>query len=394
MEKIRVSDLKPGDRYDKAIYIDQVNILVDAGVPVKESDLERLRKWGILEVETAGNKIQPVAEEENNGAEAIKNLTPRMKEFLTEFQKIGKKKEEFKTVYRETREVVQLAYERINGRRPFQPNMLREQVEKLVDLVQETENIFINLNTVEEDGYYLYHQAVNTCIYSLVLGQALDYTRPRLIELGMGAVLADVGMLSVPAAIREKTGKLTAEELIPIRKHPVIGYQLLLDAKIKSSMAIPALQHHETYDGNGYPQGKKENEIEESARIVSIADSFAAQTRQRAYRDKMLHYQAMNNALSADFHRFDPVLLRKFLGRLSVYPIGSLVLMSTDEIGIVIESNNDKPMRPVLKIIRDKDGKPVPRESPRLVDLMNNASQYIIRAIDPESQGIVVENEV
>ena len=144
--------------------------------------------------------------------------------------------------------------------KPFENNLIREQVSRIVDAVLETDNIFINLTSVSEEGNYLFHQATTTCIYSILLGQTQGYSRPKLVELGIGALLADIGMTEIPAAILEKNEKLTEDEFKKIKTHPLIGYKILVqNAKLKNSIAVVALQHHENYDGSGYPRAIKEN---------------------------------------------------------------------------------------------------------------------------------------
>ncbi|HOF15247.1 MAG TPA: hypothetical protein PLN01_13065, partial [Spirochaetota bacterium] len=138
--------------------------------------------------------------------------------------------------------------------------------------------------------------------------------------------------------------------------------------------------------GKGYPRGLKGTQIDEYARIAAIADSYEAQIANRVYRKRIFFYQAMKNLLSSGINKFDTVILRVFLSRMSVYPIGSIVELNNGTIGIVIGSVAQKPLRPIIKLIMDQNKKRF--TDTIIVNLLEEKALYITRALDEAEIGI------
>jgi HD-GYP domain-containing protein (c-di-GMP phosphodiesterase class II) len=151
--------------------------------------------------------------------------------------------------------------------------------------------------------------------------------------------------------------------------------------KIKNSLATIALQHHENYDGTGYPQKLRKQEIEEQACIYTIADNFCALTANRPWRRKFQPYDAMKTMISVTMNKFDLNLLRIFLNKISMYPVGSFVELSDGSIGQVLDANNAKMLRPSLVIVREADGM-IPRAGANYTNLVLENQLYITKAID------------
>jgi len=261
-------------------------------------------------------------------------------------------------------------------------------VNDIVSLLKENSNIFLFLNGLDDDDRnYLVTHSVNVTFYSLIIGEAMKYTDQQLLELGMGTILIDAGMTKVPVYIIHKQSNLTDNEYQMIKAHPLHGYKsLILFPDINERIANISLQHHEQYDGKGYPRGLKGKEIDEYARIAAIADSYEAQISNRSYRKKTGAYHAMKNLLASGVNKFDPDILKIFLSRMSVYPIGSLVELNDKQIGIVIGSVTEKPLRPIIKLIFDENKNKI--EDTRIVNLLEDTSKYIIRVMNEEEAGI------
>lgn len=379
MKRIAVSSLKPGQKYSRTIYIDNKNILAGANQPILEQDLEKLRNSGVSYVETDGMLMEEGGFSGNESSTAQKIDIEQVRR---DYDMLLNKKDEFLDFYDEAVEGVQNLIDSLQNKKPFENNIAIRIVNTLIQSLGENRNIFIYIPTpIEMGSNYLASHLVNTCIYSLVLGSALNYSKLKLQDLGMGALLFDIGMIKVPESILNKEGKLTDDEKKIIHSHPVHGYKMLTQyAKVKTSVANVALMHQERFDGSGYPRGLKGNNIDEYARIVAIADYYEALTRQRTYRDKHSAYDTMKKLLSAEINKLDPVLLKKFLARMAIYPIGSLVKLNNEVIGVVIYSLEKKPLRPVIKVVVDEFGDPC--LEPRVINLLENSDLYIVHEVD------------
>lgn len=392
MKKITVEDLKPGMVYDKPIFVDSNNMLITANSPIKEADIKKLMTWGITEVETSGvlvKRVEPAPEpaETKEPDKTTDTDTDTERKILSEYNDLLKKRKALIEVHNRARNAADAAYRAIRSNNVFDTRDLEESVQNIVKLLKENSNIFLFLYGLDEGKDYTLTHSVNVTFYSLIIGIALKYSPVKLNDLGLGTLLIDAGMIKLPVYIIHKQSNLTDQEYNQIKTHPLLGYKALKDlGRIKESSAIISLQHHEQFDGKGYPRGLRGNDIDEFARIAAIADSYEAQISNRSYRKKVYFYHAMRNLLSSGVNRFDPVILRVFLSRMSVYPIGSIVELNDGSIGIIIGSVPEKPLRPMIKLIFTNDKVRV--ENTVILNLAADTSLYIVRALDEADVGI------
>jgi len=379
MRKVPVEELKPGMIYDQPLYVDQSNILVAANTAISESDIKKLMTWGVAEIETTGkligDKMNPDTPVDNQAR------------ILSEYNNLLKRRKDLITVHQKARKAVDEVYNAIRKDESFDMAGIEESATEIIKLMNETSNIFLFLYGLDEGKDYLVTHSVNVTFYSVIMGLALKYPMKSLKELAAGTMLIDAGMLKMPVYIIHKQSNLTDQEYQQIKTHPLHGYKVLRQlGDLNERIANVTLQHHEQFDGKGYPRGLKGNEISEYARIASIADSYESQISKRSYRQKVYFYHAMRNLLSSGVNRFDPVILRVFLSRMSVYPIGSIVELNDNTVGIIIGSIPEKPLRPIIKMIIDENKKRV--EGTKIVNLLDEANLYIVRALDEEEVGI------
>ncbi len=258
---------------------------------------------------------------------------------------------------------------------------------EIIRILGESGNIFIFLYGLDEGKNHLVVHSVNVTFYSLLIGIALKYTPDKLQELGLGTLLIDAGMLKIPPYIIHKQSNLTDQEFNLIKTHPLHGYRAIKQqGAVMEKIAIVTLQHHEQYDGRGYPRGLKGHQIDEYAKIASIADSYEAQISNRSYRQKQFFYHAMRNLLSSGVNKFDPVILKVFLSRMSVYPIGSMVKLNDGSVGLVVGSIAQKPLRPIVKLVFDSSGSRM--KDTRMLNLLEEMSLFIVKALDEEEAGV------
>jgi len=161
-------------------------------------------------------------------------------------------------------------------------------VRQIISELLENEDILSNLSSIKSLDDYTFEHSVNVCLISLMIGIGLSFAMPRLKELGTGALLHDIGKLTIPEEILKKPSRLTVDEFNLIKKHTLYGYEMLKDNKNVSMVsAFIALAHHERYDGSGYPLKLKGDDIHNCARIVAMADVFDAMTSDRVYRRRL-----------------------------------------------------------------------------------------------------------
>jgi HD-GYP domain-containing protein (c-di-GMP phosphodiesterase class II) len=228
--------------------------------------------------------------------------------------------------------------------------------------------------------------AINAGLLSVTVGMALNRPRHKLFQLCSGAILHDVGMQRVPQELIKLTRDLDPQESKTLKTHPIYSYRIVnKELQLSEEIAQIVLQHHERWDGEGYPQGRKGTEILFEARIVSIADAFEAMVSERPWRNSMIGYEAMRSILSDNQRRFDPEIVKVFIRAMGLYPVGSLVLLSDGSIGRVISSSEDAPLRPGVIILINSTGREYKGDTGPVVDLLSNRNLFIARALDIRS---------
>ncbi len=251
MKAIKVRDLKPGMRFDQPVYIEGENVLVPAGVALKDKDIERLTRWDIDEVFTEGSPVSdsPGAAAGPKGKAGRAWLAPG--------------EERVFKIYRAAVDKVEAIFHDISDGTYLSHEPVDFIVKEMLDLLRQNKNESIQLILLGEwVERKLSVSAVNCMILAAVIGTTMRLASHRLLQLATSALLHDVGMLRVDREILRKEGKLSEAELAKMKAHSVTGYQIISrDMKYPEEIAQVALQHHEHWDGRGYPRGLKGEEI-------------------------------------------------------------------------------------------------------------------------------------
>lgn len=194
--------------------------------------------------------------------------------------------------------------------------------------------------------------------------------------LGLGSLLHDIGKTQIPQKLLFKPQKLDDEEYRQMRAHAEIGFRILKDEpNVPLLAAHCALQHHERYDGSGYPRGLKGSEIHEYAQLLGLADSYDALTSHRIYRPAMLPHQAVEVLYAGSGTLYSQRILEIFRDKVAIYPPGIMVNLSTGEMGVVARINSDTPHRPVVRVITNPSGETL--QVPYELDLAKSLSVII-----------------
>lgn len=205
--------------------------------------------------------------------------------------------------------------------------------------------------------------SANVCIYSLMLGRGANYSHGQLIELGITALLHDIGMVFVPKEIVNKRGKLTTSEFKQIRKHPNYSYKILQTlGKEYLWIAKVVSQEQERENGQGYPNGLKGDEIHDYAKIIGIVDVYEALTHHRPQRRGHMPHDAVKLILGTQKDLFSDEVKRLLLTKLSCFPLGSYVKLNSKAICKVIEVYEDSPLRPTVEILFDSQERRLPKK--------------------------------
>lgn len=224
-------------------------------------------------------------------------------------------------------------------------------VEGILDSIFCSPHALLPLAQVKTRDEYTFQHSVSVAALAVAFGRALDMPRDVIKELALGGLLHDVGKALVPPAILNKPGKLTDAEFAVMKSHAAHGAELLRKTPGVSEIALnAAAQHHERFDGTGYPHGLKGEEISLYGQMMAIVDVYDAITSLRVYHTGMPPTEALRKMFEWSKFHFNPKLVQAFIKGIGIYPAGSLVRMESGKMGIVREVVPAKLLQPVVKI--------------------------------------------
>ncbi len=255
-----------------------------------------------------------------------------------------------------------------------------KQLKQIIDVVLKEVKGNDELLTVLTDVFtydsYVFHHSFNVTLYTLSIGIELNLSQKQLEELGIGAILHDVGKMLVSEDILMKPGKLTEDEFMEVKKHTEHGFDILRKLQSVSLLvAHCAYQHHERLDGSGYPRGLKGDDIHPFAKIIAVADVFDAMTSNRVYRKAMLPHEALEILYAGSGSLFDMNVIEAFRRSVAIYPNGMVVELNDGKKGIVTGQNKGLTDRPVIRVI-EEDGEEL--YSPYELDLQSELDKVIV----------------
>ncbi|MEX0601611.1 MAG: HD domain-containing phosphohydrolase, partial [Rhodothermales bacterium] len=280
---------------------------------------------------------------------------------------------------------------------------VKRAVQQIVDQVLNNESSMMGMTALRDYDEYTFAHSVNVCIFSIALGKKLGLSKLELYELGLGALMHDIGKVSMPIELTTKTGHLDEPEWEMIREHPTDGLLTLLEMRRMGEIPLRAMltayEHHMKIDQTGYPRSVRPRDPTLFSRIVGIADGFDAATTRRSYQaEPWLPDAVLREMRDNPVRGFDPLLVKAFISMTGFYPVGSVVVLDTFELAIVYETNSDAPNQPIVRIVYDDMGAPV--LPPPMVDLSEidpatgSPKRAIIKTTDPEKYGIDVKEYV
>ena len=257
--------------------------------------------------------------------------------------------------------------------------------EKLVDNIYKDEQISVSILDLQTYDLNTYLHSVSVTVISIAIGTALSLDRKSLCRLGVCALLHDIGKIEIPIEIINKPSRLTKEEFEIVKTHPMLGGKYVMDhGCISDDIYEGIISHHEKYNGMGYPNALKNEEIPLFGRIISVADVYDALTGNRPYRDPIKPLEAIEYIMAGVGSSFDYNIVKAFLRKIEPYPVGSYVRLSDKRCAQVIRVNKDAPLRPVIRIA-DKNN--------RIIDLQNDRDARNIVILNIDYSYLVVDNQ-
>ena len=267
-------------------------------------------------------------------------------------------------------------------------------VEDMVGGILKGKHSLMALTMIKSYDEYLFNHSVNVGILTMALGETMGLDVAALKELGLGALLHDLGKINIPETIIRAPRKLTDEEWEIIKRHPVDGMKILEQMGVQSEIALRVTkEHHIDFDGRGYPRLGPDEQPHPYSMIVHVADTYDAMTTVRPYTAPADPNQAISRMKKLAGTAFNPLTLDSFVDMLGIYPPGTAVRLTTGEIGVVTRPGGEDAARPWVRIVQDREGKTVEGEEVNLMEWDPQGEDYartIVIALDPTIRRIDV----
>lgn len=375
MRLVPTNCAKIGATIGKDIYNDKNSILLKKGVELTESLVKKIENNGVFTI---------YIDDGYSNKEITEVIRPELKH-----KAVAAIQDTFKSIIKMNKKA--LASEDLHFKEKLRLKSMDKYVhtlksisEKIIEDLTNNHTLMINLVDIKNIDTYTYDHSLNVAVLSAVLGIELKLTKNELYKLFMGALLHDIGKAFISSDIITKTTELTEEEEDILMTHASLGYDYLKESYgLDATSKIIALQHHEKFDGTGYPKHAEGTQIHRFARIVAIANVYDAMTSDSANSRALPPNEVIEYIMANCGTQFDFELASIFVRKIIPFPEGTIVNLSNGKIAIVESVISDFPLRPTLKIFE----KNVKVENFKTIDLMKETNITIIsvRYEDPNS---------
>lgn len=305
-----------------------------------------------------------------------------------------------KEVYFKSIGLVKEVVESINQQKALNIRKAKRLMQNAVNAIMQDDSTLLGLANIKNYDEYTFNHSVNVAIYAIALGQRIGIPKKHLSHLGMAGLFHDMGKTRIPKEILNKTGKLSPEEWLMMRSHPVAGTELIMRMKewgeLSTRMIEGAFEHHLRYDLTGYPRLTRKRKITLFGRIITIGDFYDALVRPRVYnRFPYVSEKILGIMLERSGKDFDPAIVKVFINMIGIFPLGTLVLLNTNEMGLVTQIQEDTELidRPKVCLLSYSDGE---YRKGKVVDLREmdevtgDFKRSIVKTLDPNEYNMNV----
>jgi HD-GYP domain-containing protein (c-di-GMP phosphodiesterase class II) len=358
MKNYILKDIPPASYFSKAVYLDPRFLLVTPEMPFSPELAKTLADWEFPEVFSDGEPCEDFVAETLTTLDEAELSDPTSLATMSDADKIKRAELFYNAFYK----YVSNLFTRLAIRDELDFKAISEKIKSVCDMVREDRRFLMRAQQkIEhpEDQNYLVSHSVRSTIIAIIIGSYLKLPAHRLIELGVAALLHEVGMIKLPANIYLNNRPLSLQERKAILTHPVLSFNMLKAYDFPLVISLAALEHHERENGSGYPQKITGEKISLYAKIIAVACSYEALSTQRPHKDAKDGYTGMLELLKNEGKQYDDTVVRALVFSLSIYPIGLYVLLSSGKKGQVVDVNPENPRYPIVQIFGEltPDGK-------------------------------------
>ncbi len=277
--------------------------------------------------------------------------------------------------------IVKEEMNRLSQKKEINYNNMSGVVDSIMDDILTQRVDILNVKDIRMQDEQTFAHSVNVAVMAITLATRLSLPISKIKSIAMGALMHDIGKALLPTELMNKTEPLSPSELLEMKKHPVLGYNIIKDDNgAPATTKIAVLMHHEHINGGGFPMGLSNDKIHYSARILTICDEFDISINDKQNKSVLQTTDAVEYLIGASGHIFDKAMVDEFIKMIPIYPEGSIVLLSNGNFAIVVKNNNINLTRPVIRVFYNPKTR-TKFSSTNIIDLSEELSIKIIREI-------------
>ena len=359
------------------------------GVVKKEETIEKIRRMGVKHIyidSSKGKDTQDAepAHEVDHHNDALLDSAGELKPGITKVAPLPEEMMKAQQIHSQAQGLVGNLLKDVKVGKAIDIAPIHELANELQSSVFRNANALSCLGRIREKDNYLLEHSVNLSVLMSLFGRYRKLSSDALHQTIVGALLHDIGKILTPDEVLHKPGRLSPEEFEVMKAHARHSRDILANTKgIGELSVITAAEHHERLDGTGYPEGLKGKQISVYGRMVAITDVYDAITADRVYHKGMTPTHGLKKLLEWSGDHLDPGLVREFIRCVGLYPIGSLVLLESGKLGVVVETNEDDQRLPVVRVMYDTRFRAAITID--TIDLSRPGNQdRILRSVDPD----------
>jgi len=395
-KKIKVEQLKPG------MYIHDFNsswldhpFFSNSARVRDEKIIEKVVQSGIREVyidTERGLDVENAPTEEEANQKVQTEIQSTLHPELKDIERVPLQEElaKAKEIKKEAKQTIQCIMDEVRFGKQIEKEKAERVVMKMITSIFRNQNALLSLGRIKQADEYTYMHSMSVCVLMISFGKHLGFDLKQLRDIGVGALLHDIGKMKVPQDILHTKRPLTEEEFEKMKEHVELGRAILEGtAGIAETSVLLAAQHHERFDGSGYPEGLKGDRISTCAQAAAIVDVYDAITSERCYRRGLPPTEALRKIFEWSNCYFNNELVQQFIRCVGIYPVGSLVRLESGLLAVILNNDERSLLHPVVRVIYDtKKGKHV---TPYDIDLSNGGGDRITSYEVPDKIHVVPE---